>query len=256
MIPLFDFEKYRIISETTFKYKGCDFVYFDTPVSYHHLYRTSRKINSFIELEYVAEVLIFLNPTLDFYTYVELMNGLADRGNGHTIRTYSEKRVFNMCDYVYTKKRFKEPYVRRYRKIVFNPFRKIPLEEKLAIVGAVLGREGAVTPEIIYNSLEELMMNDIEINQQSLAEHLKCSRATINRNITKPIIEIMKDHNKRIKEDNNVEAIICCLNEITNFGENSTNISSLKRLVNINNYSLLKSVLEDYTTQNYYPRLS
>ena len=88
MIPLFDWEKHGILMESPFVFQGNDFLFFDEPVPFYSLYRSSRKLNSFFEVSYVGEVLLYLNPEIDYDNFKVMMMELTDRGNSHVIRTY------------------------------------------------------------------------------------------------------------------------------------------------------------------------
>ena len=64
-VPLFDYERYKIQMESSFAFHGEEYLFFPEGVRYYHLYRSTRKLNSFAELTYLAEKFIFLNPDFD-----------------------------------------------------------------------------------------------------------------------------------------------------------------------------------------------
>ena len=61
---------------------------------------------------------------------------MTDRSNGHVIRTYSESRIEKICEDVWDKN--KKPYCRKKRKIIFNPSKMIPVQEKRKIVQTLI----------------------------------------------------------------------------------------------------------------------
>ena len=79
--------------ESSFRFHGKKYLFYPKGVKYYKLYRTTRKINSFNELKYIAEKFIYLNPDFDIEIMIKLFLDLSDRSSGHIIRTYGEKRV-------------------------------------------------------------------------------------------------------------------------------------------------------------------
>ena len=63
---LFDFDDDNIILQTDHDFKGFDFVWYDKPVDHFDLQDVSHRIISFHQLQYYAEVFIYLNPDMDF----------------------------------------------------------------------------------------------------------------------------------------------------------------------------------------------
>ncbi len=193
-------------------------------------------------MEYIAEVLIHLNPDLTEIKFVSLMCDLGDRGNGHVIRTYSDERISDMCHQVFHNR--KKPYCRRPRKVLFNPGRVIPLEEKRMIIGAVIGNR--VGEEVIYEIIEELMETAEKITISLIAERLNSSRKTISKNITKGLRDVIEHHNKSIKLENDTKQLISIIEELTDSGENDIKIRALKQLTSIRDYSLIKKTISNY----------
>ena len=105
LIPLFDYERHRIIMESSFIFKGADYLFFPEGVEYYSLYRTTRKINSFAELEYIAEKFVWLNPEFKLSKMKRFFSVLSDRGSGHIIRTYGNSRVEDMVERVHRVKK-------------------------------------------------------------------------------------------------------------------------------------------------------
>ena len=231
MIPLFDWEKHRVIMESSFHFDGYDFLFFEEGVPFFSLFRTSRKLNSHYEIRYAGEVLLYLNPTLEYEKFKEMMLELTDRSNGHVVRTYSEERVLDMVNIVFD--RFnpsKMPYVRRYRKIIFNPAKPWTTEEKRAIIGKTIGSSSKINEEVIYDAVEKLMMDEVIITTTIIAEELKCSRQTVSSKITKPIKDIIKSHNSYVRLNEVDEEIMYKVNSLTEGKE--VKIEVLKYLVN------------------------
>lgn len=199
--------------ESPFVFRGADFVYFEEPVPYYSLYRTSRKLNSYFEVCYVGEVLLHLNPKLTYSKFKELMSYLTDRTNSHVVRTYSESKVDKLCKYVFNNR--KTPYVRRYRRLVFNPVKFISKEDKRYIIGTVMGSRSKVNEETIYDAIEELMMTESRITIDMISDRLECSRQTVSKKMTSNLKDIIQDYNRKVKLEESKSDIINIVNDLT-----------------------------------------
>jgi len=196
---LFDTDKYpRLMQESYVPFQGEDYLYFEEPVEFYSLNYYKRKIASFQELMYVMEVLLWLNPKIDYDTFIQCAIGISDRSNGKTVRTYSENRVREGCERIWDNPK-RKPYVNKYRRIIFNPSRQLDKSQKMRIVGKLCGgAKSKVDAEMIYDIVEEAMAENIKININSIADSLNVTRQTISRHITDDIKEIMRDHNSNL----------------------------------------------------------
>jgi hypothetical protein len=193
MKPIFDYDIFpNVLQESYFEFHGEDFLFFDDPVEFYTLYRNNRKINSFQELMYIGEVLLWLNPDMEYIKFLSMLVWVSDRSSGQSIRTYSEARVSDGVDFIWNNR--KKPYVNKYRRIIFHPTRNIPRDEKMRVIGMVCGK-GKVNPQMIYDVVEELMMENEPITINQVAKVLQVTRQTISRHIIEDIKDIMLDFN-------------------------------------------------------------
>lgn len=195
---LFDTELFpRVLQESYFPFSGADYLYFDEKVEFYSLNYRARKIQSFQELIYCMEVILWLNPEIEWEKYLAMAIWVSDRGNGRTIRTYSETNVERACVRVYDNKR--KPYVNQHRKIIFNPAKKINKERKMQIVGKMCGGGSRrITTQSIYDVVEESMAEDVKIRLKDIAASLGVTQQTITNHVTDDIKEMIKEHNKTL----------------------------------------------------------
>lgn len=245
-IPLFDFERYRIIMESNYKFGGEPFLYFPDGVEHYHLYRSSRKINSFAELQYVAEKFVHLNPEFDIELMKRLFTALSDRESGHIVRTYSPERVEGMIDFVHEQS--KTPFCPRRRKIVFNPSTPLSHKDKMKIVGQIIGRKERPSEHDIENVIEELWLNKEKITMKRVANELSTSVYLVRDYFTDEVLSGIRNANKEIKYENQISKAIEIIDELTDNG-NKLKMRKLKELSSIRNYQLLKDAVNRY--QNY-----
>ena len=76
-----------------------------------------------------------------------------------------------------------EPPKNKLRKVIFKPFTRISKEEKLRIVGELIGRSKKVHPDDIYQCMIDLNELSKKITISRIAGLLDCSTRTIHRNM-------------------------------------------------------------------------
>lgn len=149
----------------------------------YDLFRTDNKINTFKSLKWHLLVLWYLNSTLNQDELEEISIFISNKTNGFVTFTISEQILKNiiyeisMCDLDIQPKN-------RLRKIIFKPFCGLTKEEKLKIVGSIIGRSKKITEDDIYNCMLEINHNKIKITVKRLADMLSCAPRTVHRNIS------------------------------------------------------------------------
>ncbi len=76
-----------------------------------------------------------------------------------------------------------KPPKNKLRKVIFKPFTRISKEEKLRIVGELIGRSKRITEDDIYNCMLEINNNNKKITIAKIAKLLSCTSRTIHRNM-------------------------------------------------------------------------
>jgi hypothetical protein len=76
-----------------------------------------------------------------------------------------------------------EPPKNKLRKVIFKPFTRMCKEEKLRIVGQLIGRSKSVTQSDIYDLMLSVNDSGRKITIKRLALHLNVSTRTIHRNM-------------------------------------------------------------------------
>jgi len=243
LIPLFDYEKDRIIMQTPFIFKGKEYLHYPDGVKFFSLYRTTRRINTFAELEYIAEKFIWLNEDFNIDKMKIHFNLLSERQNGHIIRTYGQNRVENMVEKVFDRK--KEPYCPKLRKIIFNPMKIIEKKEKMRIVGMLVGRKSRPTNDQINDAIEDLWLDKTKITVSSVAKRLNKSRHLVKWFFDKQQLSTLEKINTQIKSENDLAKAIEAIDVLTE-GGNKLKMRELKKFTSIRNYSVLKKAIFNY----------
>ncbi len=221
--------------ESCFKFHGKKYLFFPEGVEFYSLYRTTRKINSIQEVEYVAEKLRWLNPNIEYSAFVRHMKQMTDRSNGHVIRTYSERKIEVICEEIWDKTLTK-PYCRRKRKVIFNPSKMLELQEKRKIV------QQLIHPKISFDSADVWRAcNQIQgkITMKKIGEVLGCSAPTVRRSFDDAMLLNVKLRNREIKRESELLKCKHAVAEIKDAGLPVT-MRELKSRVSVRDYDVLK----------------
>ncbi len=159
----------------------CYMFYIDGTYECYELFRSKAKITTYKSLKWHLLVLWYLNPQLDQDKFMEIAEVIGNKEYGFTSFNIHvnllRKMVYevSMCD-------LEEPPTNKLRKVIFKPT-TLSKEEKLSIVGSLIGRSKKVHQDDIYECMLEL--NDLgkNITITQLALWLECSTRTIYRNM-------------------------------------------------------------------------
>tara|TARA_R110000744_G_scaffold85939_2_gene167947 strand:+ start:105 stop:713 length:609 start_codon:yes stop_codon:yes gene_type:complete len=148
----------------------------------YHLFRSKAKITTYKSLKWHMLVLYYLNDNLEFF---KLFKFIANKDNGFVTFFIKPSVLKNMIENVLIVGG--EPPVNKMRKIIFKDYSGLTPNEKMSIVGRLIGRSKLVNSESVYQCMLDL--NDLgkKITWSEVAKILKCSERTIIRNITKEL---------------------------------------------------------------------
>ncbi len=149
----------------------------------YHLFNTKAKITTYRSLKWHLYVLYYLNVDniidSDFFTISKF---IANKENGFVTFFISDKKLNAIITDVLMQGG--DPPVNKKRKIIFKDYSGLTPEQKMSIVGELIGRSRRVNEEVIYQCMLDL--NDIgkKITWSNVAKLLNCSTRTVQRNIS------------------------------------------------------------------------
>ena len=155
--------------------------YIDGTYECYELFRSKAKITTYKSLKWHLLVIWYLNPQLDQDKFEDIANIIANKDHGFitfTIPNQLLKRIVyevSMCD-------LEEPPKNKLRKVIFKPS-TLSKEEKLRIVGSLIGRSKRVHQDDIYECMLDLNDMGKKITMGRIAGLLDCSTRTIHRNM-------------------------------------------------------------------------
>jgi hypothetical protein len=148
----------------------------------YHLFNSKAKITTYKSLKWHLLVIWYLNPQLDQDQLVEIAEVIANKQQGFTTFTIHEELLRKMV-YEISMLDLEEPPKNKLRKVIFKMNSGLCVEEKLRVVGELIGRTKKVHPDDIYQCMLDLHDNGEKITIGRIAGLLDCSTRTIHRNM-------------------------------------------------------------------------
>ena len=172
--------------------------YIDGTYECYELFRSKAKITTYKSLKWHLLVIWYLNPQLDQDKFEDIANIIANKDHGFitfTIPNQLLKRIVyevSMCD-------LEEPPKNKLRKVIFKPS-ILSKEEKLRIVGSLIGRSKKVHQDDIYECMLDLNDMGKKITMGRIAGLLDCSTRTIHRNMCQELRKEKELLNQQLDE--------------------------------------------------------
>lgn len=149
----------------------------------YELFRSKAKITSYKSLKWHLLVLWYLNPQLDQDKFEQLAYYIAEKNNGFVTFTIPEMLLKNII-YEVSMSDLDYPPKNRIRKVIFKDTTGLTKQEKLSIVGKLIGRGSKASAEDIYETMLLLHDKEEKITISKIAKILKVSTRTVYRNMT------------------------------------------------------------------------
>ena len=148
----------------------------------YHLFTSRAKITTFKSLKWHLLVMWYLNPQLDQDQFMVVAEIIAHKPNGFTSFAIHTDLLRKMV-YEVSMLDLDKPPTNKLRKVIFKYGSNLTKEEKLSIVGELIGRSKRIHTDDIYSCMLEINNNGNKITIAKLAKLLKCTSRTIHRNI-------------------------------------------------------------------------
>ena len=160
----------------------CYLFYEDGTYECYHLFNNKAKITTYKSLKWHLLVLWYLNPQLDQDEFQALFKYICNKRTGFITFTVNESLLYTMV-YEVSMMDLDHPPRNKQRKIIFKEFCKLTTEEKLSIVGKMVGRSKTVHEDDIYQCMLDIHDMNKKITIANIAKLLDCSARTIHRNM-------------------------------------------------------------------------
>jgi len=160
-----------------------DFMFFEDGTNEcYELFRSSAKITTYKSLKWHLLVLWYLNPNLNPDDFTELAEYIVHKPNGFVSFNVSE-HLLNKVIYGVSMSDLDKPPKNKLRKVIFKPFTGLTKEEKLKIVGQLIGVTNKIHQDDIYACMIDMHDNNKKITIRALSELLNVSSRTVHRHM-------------------------------------------------------------------------
>tara|TARA_Y100001938_G_scaffold12898_1_gene16060 strand:- start:1215 stop:1733 length:519 start_codon:yes stop_codon:yes gene_type:complete len=159
--------------------------YEDGTYECYELFRSKAKITTYKSLKWHLLVIWYLNPQLTQDEFQEIAYVITNKSSGFVSfnigDTLLDKIIYevSMCD-------LEQPPKNKLRKVIFKPT-TLSKEEKLRVVGELIGRTKRIHEDDIYECMIDLNDMGKKITITRIAGLLDCSTRTIHRNMSKEL---------------------------------------------------------------------
>ena len=163
----------------------CYMFYEDGTYECYELFRSKAKITTYRSLKWHLLVIWYLNPQLTQDKFEEIAYVIANKSQGFTSFNIGDRLLdkiiyeVSMCD-------LEQPPKNKMRKVIFKPT-TLSKEEKLRIVGELIGRTKKFNGDDVYDIMLMLNHGGWKITIARLARGLNCSSRTIHRNMSEEL---------------------------------------------------------------------
>ena len=152
----------------------------------YELFRSKAKITTYKSLKWHLLVLWYLNPQLDQDEFMRIAEIIAYKPNDF-ISFNIHKEILRKIVYEVSMLDLDEPPKNKLRKVIFKYGNMLCKEEKLRIVGELIGRTKKFDQGDIYDVMLMLNHGGWKITIERLARGLDCSTRTVHRNMTEEL---------------------------------------------------------------------
>ena len=148
----------------------------------YELFRSKAKITTYKSLKWHLLVLWYLNPQLDQDDFMGLAEYICHKPNGF-VSFAIHGELLRKIVYEVSMLDLDKPPKNKMRKVIFKPDTTISKEEKLRIVGELIGRSKRIYTDDIYQCMLDINDMGKKITIGRIAGLLDCSSRTIHRNM-------------------------------------------------------------------------
>ena len=148
----------------------------------YELFRSSAKITTYKSLKWHLLVIWYLNPQLDPDDFNKLAEVISHKPNGFVSFELSD-RILDKIIYGVSMADLERPPKNKLRKVIFKPFTGLTKEQKLSIVGSLIGVTNKIHSDDIYQCMIDTHDINKKITIKRLSELLNVSQRTIHRHM-------------------------------------------------------------------------
>ena len=146
----------------------------------YDLFKSTAKITTYKSLKWHLLVIWYLNPGIDQDEFMDTALEISAKTNGFVSFNMPvdllKKIVYEVCMLD-----LKQPPKNKLRKVIFKLHSGLSKEEKLSIVGQLIGRSNKTHPDDVYQAMIDIHDLGQKITIKRVSEVLRVSSRTVHR---------------------------------------------------------------------------
>ena len=146
----------------------------------YDLFKSTAKITTYKSLKWHLLVIWYLNPGMDQDEFMDVALAISAKTNGFVSFNMPPDLLRNIV-YDVSMQELKEPPKNKLRKVIFKLFSGLTKEEKLRIVGQLIGRSNKVHPDDVYQAMIDIHDLGQKITIKRISDAIHVSSRTVYR---------------------------------------------------------------------------
>ena len=146
----------------------------------YDLFKSTAKITTYKSLKWHLLVMWYLNPGMDQDEFMDVALEISAKTNGFVSFNMPvdllKKIVYEVCMLD-----LEQPPKNKLRKVIFKLHSGLSKEDKLSIVGQLIGRSNKTHPDDVYQAMIDIHDLGQKITIKRISEALKVSSRTVHR---------------------------------------------------------------------------
>ncbi len=146
----------------------------------YDLFKSTAKITTYKSLKWHLLVIWYLNPGIDQDEFMDIALEISAKTNGFVSFNMPvdllKKIVYEVCMLD-----LEQPPKNKLRKVIFKIHSGLSKEDKLSIVGQLIGRSNKTHPDDIYQAMIDIHDLGQKITIKRISEALRVSSRTVHR---------------------------------------------------------------------------
>jgi hypothetical protein len=146
----------------------------------YDLFKSTAKITTYKSLKWHLLVIWYLNPGMDQDEFMDVALAISAKTNGF-VSFNMPPDLLRKIVYDVSMQELKEPPKNKLRKVIFKLFSGLTKEEKLRIVGQLIGRSNKVHPDDVYQAMIDIHDLGQKITIKRISDAIHVSSRTVYR---------------------------------------------------------------------------
>ena len=146
----------------------------------YDLFKSTAKITTYKSLKWHLLVIWYLNPGMDQDEFMDIALDISAKTNGY-VSFNVPTNLLNKIVYEVSMLDLIEPPKNKLRKVIFKLHCGLAKDEKLRIVGQLIGRSNKTHPDDVYQAMIDIHDLGQKITIKRISEALRVSSRTVHR---------------------------------------------------------------------------